>query len=132
MTVEHQLPIRSDSIVTLVDAEVFDDVQAAYSSAELDCTRARKGLMHLDIDSTLTPTDLRFILQFSPDGGTTWHDYIEGPWHSLYYEDQDVAGRVYECLGFDVLGRLMRLRVVATGTDASNKFTVTANVELMS
>ena len=124
--------LRSDSVVTLLSAQVFDNVTTSKNSDSVDCSRHRRFLLHLDMLSTATPTDIRFIVQFSPDAGTTWHDYKKDEFCSLYYEDADLATEQYECLAGEVEGRLMRLRAVATGTTAANKFTITAKVEFFS
>lgn len=120
---------RSPSVTTLLDAVEFNATTTSSNSSSVDCSKYRRGLMHLSVDSTLTPTDIQFLLQFSPDGGTTWHTYKKDEWVSLYYEDTDTATAQTECFPFEVAGRLMRLRAVATGTSAANKFTVTAKVE---
>lgn len=120
---------RSSAITTLVSAQVFDDVQTAYNSAAVDCSAFRHFLLFLDVDSTVTPTDIQFIVQFSDDDGTTWYSYKQNLFASLFYEDQDTASGIKECFSGEVAGRDMRLRVVATGTTSANKFTVTAKVE---
>lgn len=124
-------PALRSPVTTLIDAVVLDDNPTAYNSASLDCSLYRRGLLHLSLLSTSTPTDLRIILQWSPDGGTTWFDYKKDELVSLFYEDQDLATAQTEVYGFDVLGRLLRVRIVGTGTTSSAKFTVTAKVELM-
>jgi len=121
--------LRSPTVVTLINGIVFDDDPTAYNSASVDTAPYRRFLLYLQILSTATPTDIRFIVQFSDDVGTTWWMYKQGLFASLYFEDQDTASVVNECFGGDVEGRLFRLRAVATGTTATNKFTVTAKVE---
>lgn len=116
-------------ITTLLSAQSFDATTTSKNSSSVDCSRWRKFLLYLNVDSTLTPTDIRFIPQFSDDAGTTWFDYKQGLFASLYYEDADTASGITECFSGDVVGRLFRLRAVATGTSAANKFTVTATVE---
>lgn len=126
---QQNLAARSGAITTLVNAQVFDNVQTAYNSAAVATDPWRHFLLFLDVDSTATPTDIQFIVQFSDDNGTTWYSYKQGLFASLFYEDQDTASGIFECFSGEVAGRDMRLRVVATGTTAANKFTVTAKVE---
>ena len=122
--------LRSSVITTLVDAQVFDNVQTAYNSAKVDCDQWKHFLLYLDVDSTGTGDHIiQFIPQFSDDGGTTWWTYKQGLFASLFYEDQDTASGILECLSGDVVGKDFRLRVVATTTSATLKFTVSAKVE---
>lgn len=123
---------RSTTITTLIDGTVFNDVTTSENSAKVDTDDYRKFLLFLDVDSTGTPTTVQFIVQFSDDGGTTWYDYKQSLFASLYYEDQDTASGITECFSGECAGRDFRLRVVATGTDATNTFTVTAKVEFYS
>ena len=121
---------RSTAITTLVNAQVFDDTQTSYNSANVDCDDHKHFLLHLDVDSTGTGDHIiQFVPQFSDDGGTTWYSYKQGLFASLFYEDVDTASGIKECFSGDVAGRDMRLRVVATDTSATLKFTVTVKVE---
>lgn len=120
--------IRS-TVVTLLDAVVFNNVLTTQSSAAQAVGQYRGFTLYLNIDSTLAPTDIRFIVEFSPDGGTTWHEYRQGPFASLYYEDVDTGSGLLVCFSGDCAGRSFRLRAVATGTSATALFTVTAQAE---
>jgi hypothetical protein len=120
--------IRS-AVATLLDAVVFDDVTTTYSSDAQSVKPYRHFALYLDIDSTATPATIRFVPEFSPDGGTTWHEYRQGLFAALYYEDVDTASGLQVCFSGECAGRTFRLRVVATGTTAANKFTVTAQAE---
>lgn len=80
------------------------------------------------VDSTLTPTNLRLIAQFG-DGTGNWQDFLEGFWSTVYWEDQDTAGGIYESLNLPCGGRRnVRFRLVSTGSDALNYFDVTVKV----
>ena len=111
---------------TLIDAIRIDDAPTFYNSAAMDVTEWNAVWVLIDIDSTLAPTDLRVMAQFSDDAGTTWWDFEEGLWASLYWEDTDTAAGINKafllpCGGIDDI----RIRVVGTGTDATNFFDVT-------
>ena len=122
--------LRVPALTTLVNAQVFDDVQTAYNSAKVDVDQWKHFLLYLDVDSTGTGDHIiQFIPQFSDDGGTTWYSWKQGLFASLFYEDVDTASGIKECFSGEVAGRDMRLRVVATTTSATLKFTVTAKVE---
>ena len=111
---------------TLVDAVVLDDDPTSYASAYMSLDGYRGCWVILDIDSTGSPTTVQFRAQLSPDGGTTYINFEEGIWASMFFEDTDVASglkRIYHlpCQGIDG----WRMYVVGTGTDADNKFTIT-------
>ncbi|MFQ5858981.1 MAG: hypothetical protein ACE5LU_25555, partial [Anaerolineae bacterium] len=111
---------------TLVNAVRLDDSPTSYNSANMDVDGYRGAWVLIDVDSTLTPTDVRFLAQFSDDGGTTYWDYEEGLWASLYFEDQDTASGVKKVFDLPLEGiDDWRIRVVATGTNATNYFDVT-------
>lgn len=120
---------RSPLVTTLLNAVVFNAATTNQNSAQVDVEPYRRFTLYLQVDSTLAPTTIQFLVQFSPDGGTTWHTYKQGLFASLFYEDTDVASTVYECFSGECAGRLFRLRAVAVGTDATNLFTVTAKAE---
>ena len=112
---------------TPVNAQVFDDAQTTYTSAEIDCSGYRKFLLRLRLTVTDTPTTIQIIVQFS-QGGATYENYMRGPFGSLMYED--TAGAKNECIEGPVLGAKMKIYAVAVGTDATHKFTLTAKVIL--
>ena len=113
--------------VNPVSAQVFDDAQTTYTSAEIDCSGYRTFLLRLRLAVTLAPTTIQIFVQFS-HGGATYENYARGPFASLMYED--TAGAKNECIEGPVLGAKMKIYVVAVGTDATNKFTLTAKVIL--
>jgi hypothetical protein len=80
----------------------------------------------ISIDSTLAPTDIRVLAQFSMDAGITWFDFEEGLWASLYWEDTDTASGINKCFLLPCGGMdEVRFVVTGTGTDATNYFDVT-------
>ena len=111
---------------TLIDAIRIDNAPTDYNSAGMDVSDYGAVWVLCDVDSTLAPTHLRVIAQYSHDAGTTWWDYEEGLWASLGWEDTDTAAGINKaymlaCGGID----LIRIRIVGTGTDAGNFFDVT-------
>lgn len=111
---------------TIMDVRL-DDAPTAQNSDSVDC-RGWSGLwVSLFIDSTLAPTRVRFIAQTLIEGD--WHDFEEGFWAALYYEDQDTADGVYKVFKLPVGGLdVVRIRAVATGTDATNYFDIVVKV----
>jgi hypothetical protein len=111
---------------TLIDAIRLDNDPTFYNSAALDVEGYAMVALLVAIDSTLAPTDVRIVVQFSDDGGTTWWDYEEGFWASLYWEDTATATEIHKAFVLPVAGfDSMRICAVATGTDAGNYFDVT-------
>lgn len=117
--------LSKTTVVTPVNNEVFDNVQATYTSAEVNSAGYRKFLLRIILGVTLAPTDIKINVQFS-QGGATFENYTRGPFGSLMYED--TAGAKSECIEGDIVGDRMRINVVATGTDATNKFTLTCKL----
>ena len=111
---------------TLIDGIRLDNDPTFYNSAALDVEGYAMVALLVAIDSTLAPTDVRIVVQFSDDGGTTWWDYEEGFWASLYWEDTATATEIHKAFVLPVAGfDVMRIRAVATGTNAANYFDVT-------
>ena len=111
---------------TLIDAIRLDNDPTFYNSDALDVEGYAMVALLVAIDSTLAPTDVRIVVQFSDDGGTTWWDYEEGFWASLYWEDTATATEIHKAFVLPVAGfDSMRIRAVATGTNAANYFDVT-------
>jgi len=120
-----------DTYVSLFSGQVFNATTSANSSS-LDVSTARWANIFLDIDTSAgTPTDIRLIPQFSPDSGTTWFDYSVDQWVDLRYVDAQMP--VLEVIPLNyVIPGLFRLRAVATGTDGSNTFTLSADIQVVS
>ena len=118
--------LPEDSWTTLIDAVLLDDSPTSATSANMAVDGMRGAWVLLNIDSTLTPTDVRFVPQFSEDGGTTYYDYLEGVWASMYFEDADTASGITRAFYLPFAGvDDWRMYVVATGTSSSAKFTIT-------
>ena len=119
-------PTVAAAWTTLINAVRLDDDPTYYYSAALDVEDYDAVWVLIFIDSTLAPTNVRILAQFSDDAGTTWWDFEEGFWAALYWEDVDTASGVKKalllpCTGIDTL----RIGAIATGTDATNYFDVT-------
>lgn len=120
------IPITPEAAwTTLMNAQVFNNVTTNANSTAHDVSDENALWVLIDIDSTLTPTDIRVLPQFSNDAGTTWWDFEEGFWASLFWEDGDTAGGINKAYLLPCGGQdLVRFRVVAQGTTAANLFTV--------
>jgi hypothetical protein len=110
---------------TLIDDIRIDDDPTSYCSTAMDTTGLAGVWIEVLIDSTLAPTLLRILAQYSRDGGVSWGDFEEGLWASLAWEDTDTAFGIDKfyllpCGGID----LIRICAIGTGTDAGNFFDV--------
>ena len=110
----------------VIDNVRLDDDPTSYNSDAQDSDGYSGTWVLVDIDSFGQPTDIRLIAQFSHDGGTTWWDFVEGLWASLYWEDTATADGINQAFNLPLGGiDTWRIRAVATGTDANNYFDVT-------
>lgn len=119
---------RNEESILLLDKKVINTTNPEISEG-LHCGAYRHFLLHLDIDSTSTPTDLRIEVQFLEVQTGKWFTYKQGLFASLYYEDADTASGILECFSGDCAGREMRLKLTGSGTTSTAYFTVSAAVE---
>ena len=122
-----QLKADKDS-GTFIDGEVFDDSQSSYTSGYADIRSFREFLLRINLTVTLAPTNITIDVEISDDA-TNWYKYMQGPFGSLMYED--TAGNKMECLPGKCADNFIRLKATATGTDATNKFTLTAEISFV-
>ena len=69
---------------TLINAIVLDDDPTEYNSALYDVAGESAVWVLISIESAGAPTNIRILPQISHDDGTTWWDFEEGLWASLY------------------------------------------------
>ena len=132
-TVSPDLGLDTDTLMlpggvwtTLIDGVRIDDDPTAFNGPSFPVGGFNAMWVLIDIASTLAPTHLRVLAQFSDDGGTTWWDFEEGLWASLGWEDTDTASGINKAFMLPFGGiDLMRIRIIGTGTDATNFFDVT-------
>lgn len=127
MTQKVDKTVKSEAAwTTMIDGTVFDAAPTSENSANMSVTEFAGAWVLLDIDSTLAPTDITFTPQFSDDSGTTYYDFQEGIWASMVFEDTQTASGIKKAFHLPLAGiDDWRISVVTTGTDATNKFTVT-------
>lgn len=119
------------TMTTLHSAVTFNNSTTSSNSSSLDVTRYRALFLYLVMTESGNATSLTIVPQFSPDAGTTWCDFRDWEFADLVY----ITGQMplNECLQINAagtgLGRLFRLRAVATGTAVSDTITLTSYVE---
>lgn len=130
-TVKHEKN-KATTVMHNAVALTVDDTTT--SSAELDCSQAKKFLLGYDLTETGTLVDgdrVRINVQFRKDSGT-WRDYQVGPFVSLYEEESTTPCN--RCVSGDCVGENIRVQVVTDYTNTNptaNYFTITAEITLM-
>lgn len=116
-------------VSAIVVNESLNFANAVYTSGTLNVSEASKGLLFVDIDSTLDPTDVLIIFQVSDDGGDTWYTFKTDPLTELRYEDTATANGLKECFDIPLPGDDIRAIVSATGSTTTAYFDVTVKVQ---
>lgn len=126
--------LRKEVFVT---AEAIKDTNAHYypSASGIDISVARMIAFFLTLAKTSTPTSIKFTVQISADGGTTWHDYEDSPFDAWIVSAAAITGDTFDKIENMVdgsfLGKQLRVKAVGTGTDGSNYFTATLNALIL-
>jgi hypothetical protein len=120
-----------DTATQLHNAQVFNNTTTSANGSTMSIAEARWLMVYLDMAESGNPTDIRMLAQFSHDGGSTWFNWAVDQWTDLRYVPAQLP--LSECIPLNyVVGTLFRLRIVATGTTATDTFTVSAWAELVS
>jgi hypothetical protein len=120
--------IRTESAwTTLMASTVFDGTPATENSNTHDVSEYGALWVHIYIDSTGAPTDVRVLPEFQGVGH--WWDYEEGLWASLMWEDTDTANGIRKAFLLPCGGQdTVRFRVITTGTGPGATFEVSIHV----
>lgn len=113
------------TVVTAIDGQVFNNVTTTVTSSTIDLASYREFLLEIDLAVANTPTDILIEVLVSDDN-STYYKYMRGPFGDLRYEDS--AGDLTEAIGDKAIARYMQIKATATGTDATNTFTLTVKV----
>jgi hypothetical protein len=121
---------RSREIVVVLDQVIVNATTERISRA-LGVGAFRHFTLYLRIGSTGSGSHIvQVIPQFLEPRSGIWHDFRQGIFASLVFEDTvHATERQYVYRG-DNLGREMRVRLEGTNTTGSLYFTVSAAVEL--
>ena len=123
----YRTDFKRQKTIILLNAITFNASTTTKTSFIFEVPAYRNGLLLINLDVTGAPTDIVFELEFSDDR-ENWFKYVIGAFGDLRYED--AAGDKKECLEFPILAPFARLKVTATGTDASKTFLITAKAIL--
>jgi hypothetical protein len=110
----------------LTDIEtIYDDSPTSANSAVVDCRRFRHFSLHYSLTSANTPTSIKFQAQFAEASSpANWFNLDTDFFSRWEHEDTEVATEKLFCIEGPCAGKYMRIAVTATGTDASNTFTI--------
>lgn len=102
----------------------YNNATTNANSQDIDCSRFRKFTLSFNLTRANSPTDIQFIIQLKDSDGA-YYDYRNYFWGQLIYTGAAVgASGFLRAFTGDCIFPTMRLRVVATGTTASNTFTL--------
>lgn len=114
---------------TFIDSITFNDETTTYTSDSFNSTDYEEMAIHLSKTVSGTPTDIKIQVEVSPDA-SNWYELENDFWGDFRYEDTagDQNESVYSTCPFQHI----RIKATATGTDASNTFTITASMTFTS
>lgn len=106
----------------------YDDSPTTATSDAFEIWKYRDFTISYLLDKANTPTDITIQVQISNDN-STWRKLTNDALGSLVYDDTSVGSGLDEAYSFRTVARMMRIVVTATGTDATNTFTI-ADLEI--
>lgn len=125
--------VRIPEQIRLFQDVVVNQLLVPYVSDPVDCYSFRHFTLYIRVVSTGTGThELCFMPQFAITTIGGWHNYAQGLFAALCYEDVDTAAGVNEAFSGDCDGRFFRVELLPANVDATDYFTVSAWVEFWS
>ena len=124
--INHTLGVNHRSASnTLIDNE---EIETTSTSDSVYTRDFRNFVLYLNVDSTGSPTTIRFDVEFSDDNVTFYH-LTDDFYGRLEYTDTQTADGITESMTHQVQGRYVRLVGTVVGGSQGNTFTVTAKIE---
>ena len=121
----YDLTHRIVQSVVFLDKVEFNATVGVWTSQEFFCAPYSVMALLVDIDWTLTVTDLTVVCQTSDDP-SKWYKKVDGPWGSLIWVP--AQGDLRESVDGDVRANWIRLVVTVVGSTAVNKALLTAKI----
>ena len=115
---------------TLMVSQRINDTNDHFTQS-IDVHEWNAAWIRMFIRSTLAPTDIRFVPIFGWGDGVQ-EEFVEGLWASMFFEDTDTAAPgihrtfLLPCGGV----YFVQFRIVATGANVNNYFTVEMSAQL--
>jgi hypothetical protein len=129
-------PAVARSIITVEGTgQVFDAAETNDIGTAKTGDNFRRAIVFLSIDwaGTNDSRELQIKLLYSPDDGTTWFQYMEGPWGDVHFRDNQTDPTL-EAIPVPHLAQDWKLQGVSSGGtySATDKCTVKAYMEMYS
>lgn len=102
------------NVVITSDDEIF--------SSSVNTFEFSRGAIAIELQSTLTPTDIQYLIEFSPNQGGLWFPMLNDFMGTMIYDDTSCVTLLHELYDFYIPGSSLRLRVVPNGCTAVNFF----------
>ena len=104
--------------------DTYDNTTTTNTSSAVECWRYRKATISCALTKANTPTDILFEVEVSVDN-SVWRKLYNGFLGNWIYDDTAVGSSgINPALTFNIVSRYFRVKVTATGTTASNTFTI--------
>lgn len=103
--------------------DTYDNVTTTNTSAAVECWNYRWCTVSLSLVSATTPTDMLIEVEILQEGGH-WHKMMDGFLGDWRYDDTSCATIVNEAMTFPINAHSVRVKVTATGTDATKTFVI--------
>lgn len=121
------MPNRS-RVHDFVTGEVFNNTQTEFLSNPLQMDSFLRMRIYLSVvAANAGAKTLNIQPQYSDDEGVTWFGDETAPFNALDYDQTDIA--TSESYAGETGGRLIRFKVTAAGTTATETFTVSVSGE---
>lgn len=102
----------------------YNDSTTTATSTAIECCKYRYCTIGYELDESGAATDIQIFVEVSLNG-TDFTVLTNDALGSLIYTDSNIGSGLEESYMFPIAANDIRIRIVATGTDASNTFTVT-------
>lgn len=127
-TFAYRRDIRRRRTINFMKSQVFDNVTTTKTSNSFYTEPYEKMLLFINLVVANTPTDILIQEEVSFDG-VNFYTLKRQPITALYYED--AAGNKTDAIYIDLVAPYTRFKATATGTSASNTFTITLDAHFI-
>lgn len=112
---------------TLIDNITFNNITTTKTSNSITVQEFTRMCLYLNVDVVSSPTYLDITIEFS-NNGTDWFQLVTGPFANIRYVE--LTGDRTDAIDGPLRAQFIRMKAVASGTDATNKFILTGKVYL--
>jgi len=116
------------------DSELLNSNGDSALSEAVDVRPWDEMLLYVDIERTGDPgaATLQVVTRFSPAEAGLYHDYMNGPFGHMIFENTQIGARISHCIQGRCPGRWMKVYILATGAgiDGDNYYEATISTDL--